>query len=105
MPDLSGRPIDLARLVVRGRWVVAGFWAAAAVALLPQARHAARRLQVGARIETSESAAVERLLAGSLASSYARFAVLVIRGIPSPDTPAGAAALDRLLRPVARASG
>ena len=83
----------LARWIVRRRRWVAGAWALVAVALLPLAGGVEGRLDVAARVEGSESAAVERLLAERFASPFARYAVLVVSGLPSPETPAGAAAL------------
>ena len=95
--------MDLARAIVRRRWVVAVAWAAIAAAFVPRAGRLAQVLETGARIEGSESAAVERLLAGPLASAYARYAVLVVRGIPSPATDRGASALRRIAEPLAAA--
>jgi RND superfamily putative drug exporter len=85
-----------ARWLVRGRLWIALAWAVAAILLVPQAGRIASVLDASARIDGSESAAVERLLAGPLASSYARVGVLVVGGIPSPATPAGAEALGRI---------
>ncbi len=86
----------VARLVVRGRAWIALAWAGAAVLFLPRAGHFADVLQTGARIEGSESAAVEQLLDGPLASSHARYAVLVAGGVPSPATPEGESVLRRI---------
>jgi RND superfamily putative drug exporter len=93
----------LARTIVRRRGWIALAWLVAAALLLPAARHVANVLEVSARVEGSESAAVERLLSGPLASSYARFVVLVVRGVPSPAAPEGAAVLRRITKPLRRA--
>jgi putative drug exporter of the RND superfamily len=85
--------MNLARIIVRRRGWIALAWVVAAAALLPAARQAADVLDVSARVAGSESAAVEQLLSGPLASAYARYVVLVIGGVPSPATPAGAAVL------------
>jgi RND superfamily putative drug exporter len=91
------------RVVVRRRaWIVAA-WAAACALLLPRAARLSAVLQTGARIEGSESAAVERLLQGPLASAYARYAVLVVGGVPSPATDSGAAVLRGIVASLARA--
>ncbi len=95
-------PLD--RMLVRGRVWIGLAWVVVAALFLPQARRVAEVLDVGARITGSESAAVERLLAGPLVSSYARYGVLVVGGIPSPDTPGGAAALQRIVWPLREAS-
>jgi len=92
--------MPLARMVVRGRAWIGLAWLVAAALVLPQTRRVAEVLDVSARITGSESAAVERLIAGPLASSYARYGVLVVGGIPSPDTPGGAAALERIVWPL-----
>lgn len=86
----------LAELVVERRRWVALIWLALAALLLPAAGGVARVLEVGATVEGSESDAVEQLLHGPLASAYARYAVLVVHGLPSPATPEGAAALAHL---------
>ncbi len=91
---------SLALAIVRGRGWIGAAWVLVAALLLPQARRAPDVLDVGAHIRGSESAAVEQLLAGPLASSYARYAVLVVGGIPSPNTPAGTAALERIVWPL-----
>lgn len=93
----------LSRLVVRrGGWIAA-LWLAAAVVFVPRAGRLPNVLQTSARVEGSESALVERLLQGPLASAYARYAILVIGGVPSPATAEGAAALRRIIQPLAAA--
>lgn len=87
----------LAETIVRRRvWLVIGWFGAAAV-LLPSASRIAQVLDVSAAVEGSESAAVERLLRGPLASAYARYAVLVIDGGPSPAVAAGDSLLGRAI--------
>jgi RND superfamily putative drug exporter len=90
---MSAGPFSLSAAVVRHRRWIAFAWLALAAVLLPRARHVAEFLDVGASVRGSESAEVERLLAGPLASQYARIVVLVIGGTPSPATPAGSALL------------
>ena len=92
--------MPLSQLIVRRRGWIALLWTLAATAVLPAAGRVAEILEVGASVEGSESAEVERLLAGPLRSHFARFAVLVINGIPSPATPEGAEAIRRVLEPV-----
>lgn len=87
-------------LIVRRRGWIALLWALVAAAFLPGAGKVADRLEVGASVEGSESAAVERLLAGPLHSHFARFAVLVIGGIAAPTTVQGSEALHRVLEPL-----
>jgi RND superfamily putative drug exporter len=80
-------------------------WLAAAAALLPLALSVEDRLEVRARILGSESAAVERLLAEKLDSPFARNAILVLSGVPTPDKPEGRAVLDRVAEALAKEPG
>ena len=96
--------MSLSRLIVRRRGWIALLWVLVAAAFLPAAGRVAEVLEVGASVEGSESAAVERLLAGPLRSHFARFAVLVVGGVSSPATPEGEAALRRVVGPVERAA-
>ena len=95
----------LARFVVRRRRWLWGAWLVACALLLPHAREAKARLEVGARVRGSESEAVARLLADSFDSPFARSAFVVVTGIPRPDTPAGRAALRRLVDAAAGVPG
>jgi putative drug exporter of the RND superfamily len=88
---------------VRRRGILITGWLLAAVVFVPLARRLPDRLAGVARIDGSESAAVQALLQGPLASEYASYAVMVARGIPSPATEEGARALYRLLKPLAAA--
>ena len=85
--------MDVARAVVRKRAWVFGAWLLAGAALLPAARRADTALDVSARILGSQSADVEKTLAERFASPFAHSALLVLSGVPSPDTPAGRDAL------------
>ena len=91
----------LAEVIVRRRGWLAALWLGAAVLLLPSAGRVAQVLDVRATVDGSESAAVERLLRGPLASAYARYAVLVIGGAPAPTSAAGDSLLGRILRVLA----
>jgi len=97
--------MPIARLIVRRRGWVALAWGAALVTLAPQARHVTDVLEAGARVEGSESVAVERMLSGPLASAYAHFAILVITGAPPPTTAEGAALLRRIVKPLNSTAG
>ena len=95
--------MQLAKLVVRRRgWIGLG-WLVLAGLLLPQAGRVTDFLEAGTRIDGSQSKAVEQLLAGPLASAYARFVVLVVGGVPSPSEPAGTAVLRRIVESLAQA--
>ncbi len=101
----SGFGAALARTVVhRRRWIAAG-WVLVALLLLPHAREAKARLAVAARVQGSESDAVSRLLADRFDSPFARSAVLVVTGLPSPETPEGRDATRSITAAVARVPG
>src|SRR5262245_17530165 len=95
--------MKLANLVVRRRGWIGLAWLVAAVVCVPRARRLPDVLQTSARVEGSESAVIEQLLRGPLASAYSRYAVLVVQGVPTPQTSAGAAALHRIVEPLASA--
>jgi RND superfamily putative drug exporter len=97
--------MPIAKFLVRRRGRVALAWSVLLVTLIPQARHAAARLETGARVEGSEAAAVEQLMSGPLATNVARFAVLVVTGAPSPTSPDGAAVLRHIVEPLDRMPG
>lgn len=86
------------RFIVRHRrWVLAG-WALALAAAAPAAARVERALDVSARVEGSESAAVERMLRERFDSPFARYAVLVATGLPPAGTPPGDSAVRRIVR-------
>jgi RND superfamily putative drug exporter len=86
----------LSAWLIRHRWRVIAGWVAIVAVAAPLSSRIERRLDVSARVDGSESAQVDDLLRHRFTSPFARFAVLVIRGSPSPATPAG----DSLLRAV-----
>lgn len=92
--------LDLARLVVRYRGRVALGWLMLATALLPLARGLERRLDVSGRVEGSDSAAVEAALAERFESPFARSAILVVTGVPAPETAAGRDVLEEIVTAV-----
>ena len=101
----SGIGAALATAVVRRRRWVAGAWVLVALLLLPHAREAKARLAVAARVQGSESDAVARLLAERFDSPFARSAVLVVTGLPSPVTPQGRDAIRSITDAVSRVPG
>ncbi|HSJ14799.1 MAG TPA: MMPL family transporter, partial [Longimicrobiales bacterium] len=103
MPSSPKVRLQLARMVVRRRALFIAAWVLVALVFVPRSRQLAERLQGSAAIEGSESSRVEQLMRGPLASSYGRYAVLVVRGLPSPATAAGADALRRIVEPLAAA--
>ena len=96
---------SLAAGIVRHRRWIAAAWVIVALLLLPRAREAATRLAVAARVTGSESDAVARLLAERFDSPFARSAVLVVTGLPSPMTPPGRDAIRSLAAAIARVPG
>jgi RND superfamily putative drug exporter len=76
---------------------VLGSWVALVAALAPLAAGIERKLDVSARVDGSESARVDEMVRHRFASPFARYAVLVVGGVPSPATPAGDTILRRVL--------
>ena len=101
----ASRLQHVARFVVRRRRRVWAAWAVVGALLLPHAREAKSRLEVSARVRGSESDAVARLLADRFDSPFVRSAVLVVTGVPAPDTPTGRVVLRGLVDSVARIPG
>ena len=96
----------LAHAIVRGRVWIAALWAVAFVALAPVSRHVGEALDVaGNRTGASPATAVERRLASDFASPFARYALLVITGIPPLDSAAGRAALQEIAATIDRTPG
>jgi RND superfamily putative drug exporter len=96
---------DLADLVVRHRRGVVLGWLAVAALLLPGAQQLEQRLALAASLPDSESARVALALRERLASPLAESALVVVTGVPAPDTPAGRAALAGLSSELSRAPG
>jgi len=71
-------------------------WIVIVAALAPFAMRVEDELEVAARVDGSESALVDEFLEQRFASPFARFAVLVISGVPAPDVADGADALRRI---------
>jgi putative drug exporter of the RND superfamily len=86
-------------IVRRRRFVIAG-WLAMGAALVPLAQRAEHELEVSSRIPGSPSAGVEEILAARFESPFARSLVLVVSGVPAPDTPGGQAALEEVVAAV-----
>jgi putative drug exporter of the RND superfamily len=95
----------LAGAIVRRRGVVALVWVVACLTLLPAARRIESRLRVAARVDGSESAAVDEQLAQRFHSPFAHSVVLVASGIPSPLDPRGAETLRGLVDSVRTVPG
>jgi RND superfamily putative drug exporter len=72
-------------------------WIVVCLALLPAARSVEAALSVAARIDGSESAAVDDQLARRFRSPFAHSAVLVATGLPAPSSAPGELALGALV--------
>jgi putative drug exporter of the RND superfamily len=87
----------LAAIIVRRRGFMALAWILACVFLLPTARRIESVLRVAARVDGSESAAVDEQLARRFQSPFSHSVVLTATGIPSPQTPLGGDVLRALV--------
>lgn len=94
-----------ARVIVRRRTWIAAAWLVVAAVLLPAARRLPARLDVTTRVEHSESDSVAQILAGQFASPFARTAVVVVAGVPSPRDSAGRLVLRAVADAAMRARG
>src|ERR1700674_411360 len=81
---------------VRRFWV-SGIVLAAAIALLPFAFHAERRLETATRVEGSEAETVREELASRFRSPFVDRVVLVIEGVPPADSEEGGQALETVV--------
>lgn len=97
--------MDLSRWVVQRRGWVLALWVATGVALFPEARRVGEHLEVAARVRGSESEAVALALAQRFQSPWAAYAILVIRGVPLPDSIEAVPLRDSLLAAVTRLPG
>ena len=81
---------------VRRFWV-SGIVFVAAIALLPFSFHAERHFETATRVEGSQAELVRQELATRFRSPFVNRVVLVVQGVPSPDSEAGAQALDTIV--------
>ena len=88
-------------LVVRQRRRVLLAWIVVVAAILPMARGVEGRLDTGARVPGSESTHVTELLATRFASPFARYAVLVVQGMPDDSLDRGRISLRTIVDSVA----
>lgn len=95
----------LAARVIKHRWWVLGAWLVIVAVLAPLAGRVEHRLDVSARVAGSESARVDEMLRDRFFSPFARHAVLVVRGAPSPLTPDGDSLLSAILEEVGAIPG
>jgi len=92
-------------IVARRPWIAVG-WVVLAGALLPWAAHANERLAAGgSRVSNSQSQTVQTMLATRFASPYATSAVLVVDGLPMPNSAEGRSMLGDIVAAVSRAPG
>src|SRR6201992_305364 len=79
------------------RLCVAGVVLAAAIALLPFSFHAERHFETATRVEGSQAETVRQEVVSRFRSPCVDGVVLVIQGLPSPDSPEGGKALDTIV--------
>ena len=103
-PDLEFGALPAA--IIKSRRWIAALWAVVVLALVPAGRRLDSALDVaGNRSGSSQAATVERRLGTDFASPYARYAILVMTGVPSPDGPAGRAVLRAVASGVGKTPG
>jgi putative drug exporter of the RND superfamily len=98
----SGWP---ATWIVAHRKLIVVVWAAAALLLGAEARKLGSRLEASVRIEGSRSASIEADLATRFHSPYVHRLLLVVGGVPRPDTAEGREILEGIVRAVSEAPG
>jgi len=69
----------------------------AAIALLPFSFHAERHFETATRVEGSQAQIVQEELASRFRSPFVNRVVLVIQGLPSPDSQEGGQALETII--------
>src|ERR1700743_3743707 len=79
------------------RFWVSGIVLAATLALLPFSFHAERRLETATRVEGSQAETVRQELTTRFRSPYVDRVVLVITGLPSPESTEGSHALETIV--------
>lgn len=99
--DVSG----FSSFVVRRRALVVLGWLVAVALTTPLAARLEHELDVRAVVRGGESARVESVLAERFGSPFARFAVLVVTGLPAATTDEGASALRSILSEIKRTAG
>jgi RND superfamily putative drug exporter len=98
--------LNLPRTIVRYRVPIAIAWTVVAILLVPFAPGVSQKLEASSsQANDREAGKVEHALVTRFAAPYASFAVMVVTGLPSPATPAGATALRRLIVAVDSAPG
>jgi RND superfamily putative drug exporter len=85
--------------------MVLAAWVILLAVLAPAAGRLEQELEVAARVRGSEAGEVEALLRERFDSPFARFAVLVITGAPSPDSAAGMDVLRAVVAELDTATG
>jgi RND superfamily putative drug exporter len=91
--------------VVRRRWWVIAAWCGLLAGLAPAAARVEQVLDVSARVDGSESAAVDLLLRERFDSPFARTVILVVSGASAPSTPRGEAVLRSVVEETRRVPG
>jgi hypothetical protein len=95
----------LARFVRRARFAILFLWAVAGIVLIPQARHAAGRLEAAVRLDRSPALSVDADLKSRFQSRFVHRVVLVVGGLPDPELPEGRAALEEVVAAVSAVPG
>jgi RND superfamily putative drug exporter len=92
---LSARRV--ASALVRQRRIAFVAWALIAATVIPQSIGVEQRLETRSRVAGSDSERVAEMMASRFASSFARYAILVVTGIREPQRGAGRTALSAIV--------
>ncbi|MEO8579579.1 MAG: MMPL family transporter [Gemmatimonadales bacterium] len=91
-----------AHFVVEWKWWIVAGWLGLAALVIPSASRVEKKLDVAATVPGSESERVHSLIASRFEAAFPSYAVVVVTGGMSPESPAGRAILvglrDRLSR-------
>lgn len=91
--------------VVRYRWPIVFFWGVVVLILAPAAVNVESRLEVAARMPSGQAEEVRRDLERRFRSPFTDRVLLVVEGVPDPQSPEGHKALEMIVGAVRKLPG